>query len=713
MQSRSSWVVIFLFTLLTFSAVLMFSVQAQQPTFTIGALDTPTGPISLGARLAAQQINEAGGVIGADGSTFQLEVITVPPTNGDLTSALNDLRDAGVIAVLGPQAADTILDNLSDLQALNVPVLTPATSDALLTADDSGLLFRTRASQINQNNALAAHLVEVLDLTQIATIQLDIESTERAVGFSLALSDFGVAPEPSLLLLQPDDLARLQSDLLDATPEVLAAFGSPAQAASLYRELRAAGWRGLFIYDQVSSNVFRENVPFAQLEGIVSVATWPTAAVDSASLNFLLAYARAVGAVPNPIAAASYDAINLIATALGQPGTLIDSLRQIDRIDGVQGPLTPARLGGGEMSINVAITRLNALGGSEVLARYAGTTLLPPDIPALPPGVDPTITPSPTLEGVFVTVSIPVQNVRSGPSTDFDVLGQLNEGDQREVVGATADNTWVVIDFRGQQGWMATRLLDVIGNLNDVPIIAPPATPTPNVTATPPGPVEADLIIDSAVVIPDPIIPNQTFTINVTVRNAGSNAAGFFSVGGTFPPNNAFINGTSPGLAPGQVQVIPLSGILSNTGFYSVSLIVDNNNQVFEGTVGEANNMFSLNYRIDRPIINQGAQTLNLGDTLDLEGNLVQGDVNWNANDELGLDGIFGGRIGLIGGFDYNGVHWDLINPQVIARDSLPRSELNPGTIVGVITADGNRGVMRVDFVNDTQLAVTYRVYSN
>jgi hypothetical protein len=196
------------------------------------------------------------------------------------------------------------------------------------------------------------------------------------------------------------------------------------------------------------------------------------------------------------------------------------------------------------------------------------------------------------------------------------------------------------------------------------------------------------------------------------VRNAGLSPSGPFAVAGTFPPNNVYLPALAPSLAPGQSMSVNLNGILTNTGTYTTTLVVDVNNQVPEGVFGEMNNLFNFTYTVDKTVRNTGTQMLNLGDTIELEGDLVQGDANWNADGGVGLDGIFGGKLGLIAGGDLNAIHWDLINPAVINRDSIPRIELNPGSLIGVITADGSRAVMRVENVSDTQLTVTFRTYN-
>jgi hypothetical protein len=221
------------------------------------------------------------------------------------------------------------------------------------------------------------------------------------------------------------------------------------------------------------------------------------------------------------------------------------------------------------------------------------------------------------------------------------------------------------------------------------------------------------VIIDSVQVLPQIIVPFQNFTVSVIVRNIGFTTSGPFAVAGTFPPNNAYLTTFVPGLAPGQYYVATLNGILSNTGFFTSALLIDASNQVPEGANGEFNNVYNFSYRVDHAVRNQGTQTLNLGDTIDLEGDRVQGDANWNADGEssLGLDGIFGARLGILAGIDFNAIHWDLINPGIINREQIPYESLFPGTLIGIITADGNRGVMQVNAVSSTQLIVTFRVY--
>src|SRR5690606_27972374 len=166
------------------------------------------------------------------------------------------------------------------------------------------------------------------------------------------------------------------------------------------------------------------------------------------------------------------DSVYLLAEAIALPGDLRTNLTQLDNIVGVQGLLRPAQLAPGELSNNVAVVQLGPFGAPQVVGRYAGGVRLPDDISPTDT-IQPTATPTP--DGVIVTIVNARQNIRTGPSTVFDVIAQAQEGEQFPAIGATADNQWVVIDYRGRQGWLFTDILAGFGDLNSLPIIDRPA----------------------------------------------------------------------------------------------------------------------------------------------------------------------------------------------------------------------------------------------
>ena len=80
-------------------------------------------------------------------------------------------------------------------------------------------------------------------------------------------------------------------------------------------------------------------------------------------------------------------------------------------------------------------------------------------------------------------------NVRSGPSTQYPVIGQLQSG---MIVNVTArsdsESNWLRISFGGQEGWVAYFTVTVIGITDRLPVAEPLAAPPgrgPAVTPTP------------------------------------------------------------------------------------------------------------------------------------------------------------------------------------------------------------------------------------
>jgi hypothetical protein len=59
-----------------------------------------------------------------------------------------------------------------------------------------------------------------------------------------------------------------------------------------------------------------------------------------------------------------------------------------------------------------------------------------------------------------------------------------------------------------------------------------------------------------------------------------------------------------------------------------------------------------------------------------------------------------------------NRIHWDLIDPNIVNQPNIPREQVTEGVIFGVITADGRRGILRIDEVlAGNQPQITFLVY--
>jgi|GEM_PF-1793462 len=100
---------------------------------------------------------------------------------------------------------------------------------------------------------------------------------------------------------------------------------------------------------------------------------------------------------------------------------------------------------------------------------------LPPSATFLPPTKTKARTPEPALSPTPVhlegCVEVKALNVRSGPGTDFEIIGGLQDGDCVLVVGRNANAAWAVIAIEERTGWVSLEYLALQGDIQDVAVV--------------------------------------------------------------------------------------------------------------------------------------------------------------------------------------------------------------------------------------------------
>ena len=134
----------------------------------------------------------------------------------------------------------------------------------------------------------------------------------------------------------------------------------------------------------------------------------------------------------------------------------------------------------------------------------------------------PAVTFAPTPVGGFLPTAVPGSNnptiqtlgptnVRNGPSTDHEIIGELVYLEVRFIVGRTEASDWWLIQFNdGQLGWVSSQVVLVQGSTINVPIVDPTSldggTPTPipaETEADPPTPTNTAILTETPLA-PDP-----------------------------------------------------------------------------------------------------------------------------------------------------------------------------------------------------------------
>jgi hypothetical protein len=122
-----------------------------------------------------------------------------------------------------------------------------------------------------------------------------------------------------------------------------------------------------------------------------------------------------------------------------------------------------------------------------IIATPGDTALTPVPVVAVTP--QPAATPVPPAQGVAqLTAAAVALNVRTGPGTNYDIVGVLVSGQKAEITGRNADATWYQIKFAGAAGgvgWVSAAYVTA-ENVGGVPVVeAPPPPPPPPPTPTP------------------------------------------------------------------------------------------------------------------------------------------------------------------------------------------------------------------------------------
>ncbi len=136
------------------------------------------------------------------------------------------------------------------------------------------------------------------------------------------------------------------------------------------------------------------------------------------------------------------------------------------------------------------------------------------------------LTPTPALQPTQVAETKPVIkadsqiNVRSGPGTDYDIIGALQTGESAPITGKNDSGDWWQVTLNnGQQGWVFGQLVETSGDAAAIAVAAnippppptatpAPATPTPVPQATP-----APQATDAPTAAPTPVPNGNDFVM--------------------------------------------------------------------------------------------------------------------------------------------------------------------------------------------------------
>lgn len=331
------------------AAVAAATVPAHAQDVTIGALMPLTGALgeygehSLnGVKLAAEQINEAGGVLGREMNVAIGDTQTNPQAG--VLAAKQLVATNNVVGMVGALASGVTIPVARSVSSVSgIPQISSAsTAPAITTLDDNDFLFRSTPHDALQGIVLA-DVVKEAGYDRVAIIYVNNDYGQGlAEAFEESFAELGGSVTASLAYEEKQASYRGElSQAAKGDPEALVQIAYPGDGVPMLKQAIEEGFFTKFVFtDGMKSVDMTKAIPAQYLEG--SIGTSPEAPETDAKGRFDAAYRERYGELPPlPYIDTAYDATYLLALAIEKAGTtegaqVRDALRSIANPPGEQ-----------------------------------------------------------------------------------------------------------------------------------------------------------------------------------------------------------------------------------------------------------------------------------------------------------------------------------------------------------------------------------------
>jgi len=291
-------------------------------TIKIGMVAPATGPgaesgryQTQGAKLAAEEVNEAGGVLGKQ---IELVIEDDQTTNPGVVLAFSKLAgDSDFVAFLGPIRSTQVHAMAPDALKLGKPVMIGGT-DPALTHMDNPWFFRFRPNDTYSARVIADYGVNTLGKKKWAIVHsTDAFGTAGKNYLVEALKKLGI--EPALVQGYPNNSQ-------DFTPVALAVKQSGADVMGTYmtfepdqgifaKQLRQLGVNITWVGSPTTTTATALKLAGPALYGSYAVADFNKDS-NPVAKDFDAKYQAAYKASPDLFASWAYDAVHVLALAI-------------------------------------------------------------------------------------------------------------------------------------------------------------------------------------------------------------------------------------------------------------------------------------------------------------------------------------------------------------------------------------------------------------
>jgi branched-chain amino acid transport system substrate-binding protein len=330
----------------------LFLAQPAVAQIKIGAVSCISGPLSTfgvssirGARMAIEEINAKGGVLG---QTVELVVDDNGSKAGETARiARKFLSQDHVAAILGDLTSSATMEAAPLAQEAHVPLITP-TATAISVTKVGDYVFRSCFTDPFTGRIMARFAIEHLHARR-AVILTDVKQ-DYSIGVSAELGAFyrqqggQVLQEFSFSSGDTDFRAQLSS-LKSLQPDVVFVPAYYTEAALILREARQLGVKAPFVGGEGWDSPSLLSVAGKSADGSFYTNHFSPDDPEPLVQTFVRAYKAKYGTAPDALAALWYDGAELLADAIrragsAEPAKIRDALATTKAFPGVTGNIS-------------------------------------------------------------------------------------------------------------------------------------------------------------------------------------------------------------------------------------------------------------------------------------------------------------------------------------------------------------------------------------
>lgn len=318
---------------LVLGSLLMAGVAAAVPaqaqdTIRIGMVEPLTGSVAYngksvveGAKLAVEEMNAAGGVLG---KKVELVIEDGQCTPANSVNAVEKLvQKDKVAALVGAFCSSATAAIMPVAQKYKIPLVTGVSSQASLTEQKNPYFFRAAETDALMAKAFAKILAHDLKLTKVAYIGVNDDWGRGGVEeFSRDLSALGVK---TVLTEYFDhgttDFFTLLTKLRAAKPDGVFVAAETQDGSILVKQIREMGLDAKVFGVGSWATADFINLTGKAAEGIHAAVPYASSMDAPRNQTFVKSYEAKYGVKPGKYGAAGYNAVNITAQAIARAGS--------------------------------------------------------------------------------------------------------------------------------------------------------------------------------------------------------------------------------------------------------------------------------------------------------------------------------------------------------------------------------------------------------